>query len=395
MRLTIYPTTTVLAIGILSAICIEPLSCAAADDSPDDLKLREPQLILDIEQVKTTLPLPGVKEYPLPHPGVRTDTRTGMTTNGDIYAGCPGYLWKSTDRGTSWTLGKMPAGGGGGGFGILAGDVFILAYDAPASGVQQNTFVIRSTDFGETWSEPFRLDISPYDFSGAGWCHVYQHPDGTAMMTVTLRHRDRCFEEWDNPRVRGIRDHIFRSGDGGKTWGDRTLLTFHSAETSILALSNSQKMLAFVRSQRDFLAHDPPDLEEKTGAEKGRGWPVKNGVIGESHDGGRTWQNLRLFDTLGSVPGEIVQSPEGTVAVVWLQRYPHDKAEIRVRTTPDQGRTWSKTSYRLMLGTGYPSSVVYPDGTIVTVCENTKMEPNAKIIGKRTLTAAVWKMPDS
>ena len=61
MRLTIYPTTTVLAIGILSAICIEPLSCAAADDSPDDLKLREPQLILDIEQVKTTLPLPRVE----------------------------------------------------------------------------------------------------------------------------------------------------------------------------------------------------------------------------------------------------------------------------------------------------------------------------------------------
>jgi len=387
LRITSIVRLTVLA---SMAAVLHSRECARSDESPEVI---EPLFSFDIEHPKATVPLPGVKLHPLPHPGKRTDTRTAMTENGDIYVGGEGYLWKSTDRGVSWTRDTLPSFGGGGGFGILAGDVFVLAYDAEAPGVKQNTFVMRSTDYGETWSEPFRLDISPYDSSGGGWCHIYQHPDGTAMMTVTLRHRDKAFQEWDNPQVRGMRDHVFRSTDGGKTWGDRTLLAMHAAETSVLALRDSQKMLAYVRAQRGRLPHDPPDLEEKTGAEKDGFWAVKNGVIAESHDAGRTWTNLRLFDTLGGAPGEIVQAPDGTIAAVWLQRYPHEKAEIRVRITRDEGQTWSKITYWLMKGTGYPSSVVYPDGTIVTVCENTEMDRRGKPVGDRSLVAARWTMP--
>ena len=377
---------------VLACLSIVLLSRADAESNGSD-KVVEPIFSFDIELPKTTVPLPDVKLHPLPNPGKRTDTRTGMTENGDIYVGGEGYLWKSTDRGVSWTQDTLPAAGGGGGFGILAGDVFVLAYDAEAAGVVQNTFVMRSTNYGKTWSKPFRLDISPYDFSGGGWCHIYQHPNGTAMMTVTLRHRDKAFEEWDNPQVRGMRDHIFRSTDGGKTWGDRTLLAMHGAETSVLALRGSKKMLAYVRAQRGRLPHDPPNLEEMTGAEKDSGWPVKNGAVAESHDAGRTWTNLRLFDKLGGAPGEIIQTPDGAIAAVWLQRYPHEEAEIRVRITRDEGQTWSKTTYWLMKGTGYPSSVVYPDGTIVTVCENTELNKRGYPVGDRSLVAARWTMP--
>ncbi|MCK4784045.1 MAG: exo-alpha-sialidase, partial [Desulfobacteraceae bacterium] len=95
----------------------------------------------------------------------------------------------------------------------------------------------------------------------------------------------------------------------------------------------------------------------------------------------------------GSIPGEILQVPDGRVAAVWLQRYPHDKAEIRVRISNDEGRTWSRKTYSLMKGNGYPSSVVYPDGTIVTVCENTKMDAAGQPRGRRTMAAARWRMP--
>ena len=152
-------------------------------------------------------------------------------------------------------------------------------------------------------------------------------------------------------------------------------------------------MLAYIRVQRGLLPTDPADLKQKTGAGT-KGWPVKSGVIGESHDGGRTWQRLRLFDTLGSVPGEIIQAPDGRIAAVWMQRYPYEDSEIRVRISHDLGQTWSKTTYWLMKGQGLPSSVVYPDGTIVTVADNTKLDPRAKVVGQRTMAAAHWKLPE-
>ena len=204
------------------------------------------------------------------------------------------------------------------------------------------------------------------------------------MITVTLRNRS-CGNRFH--------DYIFRSTDGGKNWGDRTLLVLYSAESSVLALRGSDRMLAYVRAQRGSLPRDPPDFWQQTGATKENPWPLKNGVVAESIDGGRTWKNLRLFDTYGSVPGELVQAPDGRVAAVWLQRYPYQDSEIRVRVSSDGGRTWENCTYSLFKAHGYPSSVVFPDGTIVTVCENTRMDGGGHPRGKRTMAAVRWQLP--
>ncbi|MEO2045301.1 MAG: sialidase family protein [Pirellulales bacterium] len=358
-------------------------SVYANEDAPQDTFTGQPlPLALDIKHAKKTTPISGAKFFAMPHPGSRTDTRTAMTSAGDIYVCGGGYLWKSTDRGETWSMSTLPHGTGGG-FGILSGDVFILLFDDPESAT---SFVLRSTDFGKTWSNPQPLDIRPFDVSGGGWSHVYQHPDGTAMITLTLRHRKQN---------RFFHDHIFRSTDGGLTWGDRTLLVPYSAESSLLALCDSKRMLTYIRAQRPALPEDPPDFWKQTGATEGHPWPLKNGVVAESNDGGRTWKNLRLFDTYGSVPGEIIQVPDGRVAAVWLQRYPYQDSEIRVRISSDDGRTWEKRTYSLFKAHGYPSSVVYSDGTIVTVCEDTKMDNRGQPRGKRSLAAVRWHFPEN
>lgn len=341
----------------------------------------------EIPHTRTTTPIQGPRIYPMSSPFSRTDTRTGLTRNGHLYAAGSGYLWASRDRGRTWTMRKLPVGTGGG-FGILNGDVFILIHDAPDHSV---TYVQRSTDYGETWSEPFPLDVSPYTFSGSGWSDVYQHPDGTAMITVTLRDRDGV-NEWDNPGVRGFHDHIFRSRDGGRSWGDRTLILPYSAETTLMAVKDSNRMLAYIRAQRPMLAEDPTDFRERTGATPTEEWVLKNGVVAESVDGGRTWVNPRLFDLRGSVPGEFVQVPDGRIAAIWLQRYPYELAEIRARISSDGGRTWGPKTYSLMHGHGYPDSVVYPDGTIVTVCENTDLNHRGRVLGSRTMAALHWRL---
>jgi photosystem II stability/assembly factor-like uncharacterized protein len=331
--------------------------------------------------------IPDVRIYSLPKPDGRSDTRTAMTRAGQIYVGGGKHLWKSADKGKTWTRGKLPHATAGG-FGILADDTFLLVYDDPGGG----TNVIRSVDYGETWSRPFRLEIGPYDQSGGGWAHVHQHADSAAMITVTLRHGKK-WKMWNDPTVCGIRDHIYRSTDGGKTWGDRTLLSVHAAESSLLTLRGSERMLVFIRHQRSHLPDDPADLRTQTGAPQGNPYVCKNGMIAESDDGGRTWKNHRIFDIYGSVPGELIQAPDARVAAVWLQRYPHEEAEIRVRISADGGRNWGRRTYRLMKGNGYPSSVVYSNGTIVTVCENTKMTPAGQPDRPRTMAAARWKLP--
>ena len=353
---------------------------SAAADAPSSIPTEPPEIALDIEHAKTTMPIPGIKIFAMPHPGPRTDTRTAMTKLGDIYVGGGGYLWKSTDRGETWRRRELPHGTGGG-FGILNEDVFILVFDVSD---HSTSSILRSTDYGQTWSEPVALDISPYNYSGGGWSHVYQHPHGTAMMTVTLRRRDQG----------GFHDYIFRSTDGGKTWGDKTLLIPYSAESSLLAVGDSPRMLAYIRAQRGALPTDPPDFWKHTGATQGHPWPLKNGVVAESNDRGRTWKNLRLFDTYGSVPGEFVQAPDRRVAALWLQRYPYQDSEIRVRISSDEGRTWENRTYALFKAHGYPSSVVDSDGTIVTVCEDTKMDTSGRPRGKRTMAAVRWRLPE-
>jgi hypothetical protein len=349
---------------------------------------RAPSIAYDIEHAGKTVPIPGTELFAMPDPGPRTDTRTALMSQGDICVGGAGYLWKSRDRGETWTMTELPCGTAGG-FGILDRDVFILLNDAKEN---LGTSVRRSTDKGSSWSDPVALDIGPYDISGGGWSDVYQHPDGTAMITVTLRRRDG-WDRWDDPAIRGFHDFIFRSTDGGKTWGDRTLIVPYSAETSLLALRDSRRMLCFIRAQRGNLPEDSPDLWKQTGCTQGHAYPLKNGVVAESDDGGRTWKNPRLFDTYGSVPGELIQVPDGRLAAVWLQRYPHDKSEIRVRISADGGRTWGKQNFALRQGHGYPSSVVYADGIIVTVCENTRMTRTGQPVEKRTMAASRWRLP--
>lgn len=172
------------------------------------------------------------------------------------------------------------------------------------------------------------------------------------------------------------------------------MLVPYSAENSVLAVGDSDRMLVYARAQRGSMPSDPPDFWKQTGATKGHAWPLKNGVIAESNDRGRTWKNLRLFDTYGSVPGELIQAPDGRVAALWLQRYPYQTSEIRVRISSDEGRTWEKRTYALFKAHGYPSSVVYGDGTIVTVCENTKMNGGGRPVDKRTMAAVRWRLPE-
>jgi len=265
------------------------------------------------------------------------------------------------------------------GFDILSDDTFVGLSGQP------RPFVMRSTDRGRTWSKPFELDLSPYNYGGGGWPHIMQLPDGTALMTVTLRHGTGANDKQGNPlpqEKQGIYAHIYRSTDSGKTWGDKTMIAPDSAEVSLLMLK-SGKMLAAIRVQRVPQTQRPGETVEQLKAkgfwneEAGQPW-VKHGFLADSHDMGRTWVNLRHFPSeqriVGLCPGELLQLADERVILLYCHRYEPDSG-IYARVSHDDGRTWTNRRYcirrfgpRINGGNGaYPTSTVRPDGTILTV----------------------------
>jgi len=269
---------------------------------------------------------------------------------------------------------------------------------------------MRSTDYGKTWPSFVSLELSPYDGGGAGWSHVHQLPDGTVLLTVTLRHGNarvdlKTKEPLPDDKF-GIHDHIYRSRDSGRTWGDRSLIVKHSAETSVLRLK-SGKLLAAIRCQRAgglvLPGDDIAKLKEIDAWEAAAGIltgkaGIKHAFLADSYDNGYTWTNLRLAPMTpkvkrGLCPSELVQLPDGRVVWVYIQKALSPEAMatsgIYARVSSDDGQTWSSERYRVRLLRDkkrgvYPASTVLKDGTILTLTGGNR--------GNRAL-AVGWRIP--
>ena len=84
----------------------------------------------------------------------------------------------------------------------------------------------------------------------------------------------------------------------------------------------------------------------------------------------------------GEPHGQLVQVPDGRVVLVHDRRYPYQHAHTRARISNDEGRTWEPEIYHVSDGMGYPASVALPDGTVVTITGNTKLDASFRPIGK-------------
>ena len=127
--------------------------------------------------------LPAERNY-IPFEPIRGDARMGVTRAGDVYVALGEKLCCSTDGGRTWTSRDLPEPSGG--FGILRDDTFIVFVGYGDCGV------IRSTDYGKTWSERIALDLAPFTSGGGGWSQIIHPPGMPALMTVTLRKRQKC-----------------------------------------------------------------------------------------------------------------------------------------------------------------------------------------------------------
>ena len=208
----------------------------------------------------------------------------------------------------------------------------------PATGKSPTMFVRRSTDNGRTWSrewsyksELLRLP-SPYG-------RIIPAPDGTLLMGV-----------YGTPRRKatGCRDIsiLLRSTDGGRTWGDESLVAVKHNEIAYAFLPGG-RLLAAARSESGHVATLFSD------------------------DGGRKWSRPLQVTRDGEHPADLTVLASGKVQLTFGRRIRPMGCGVLI--SRDSGVTWDTEREVLLAGDGvrngdlgYPSTVQLRDGAIIT-----------------------------
>ena len=359
----------------------------------------------------------------------RAEVCMGCTQDGDIYAavaascGTGGEsikstqrLFRSSDDGHTW-IGwfiELPDESSLTAFTVLADDSFLVAAAVPS---RQQTCFYRSTDRGREWQVISEIPAEPFEQMGEGFLSLTQLRNGTVLFPVCRWNKaPEGTPNW-------VPQHVFRSTDGATTWQGGGELeatdvvplgsgpasrwpgmggTFPGCyETHIAELANDKLLAAFRYSGYPQPWHKDKIKEWGGNSEAdGIGRLFKHVFLGDSSDGGRTWENLRpLFDAEGSAllvtgecHGQLAELPNGHLVLVHDRRYPYDKGETIGRVSEDGGRTWSRKVYHLSDGCGYPASVALKDGTIITVVGDTRLDAQSRPLEPWSVQVVRWRL---
>ena len=257
---------------------------------------------------------------------------------------------------------------------ILLAYAVLSGYDAsglklPPKGEQWNfdgVYLMRSRDKGKTWTKPVRSEAIHDFYAGHGAVSPYgkivQLADGTVIMAV-------YFAFYDG---RGDESYIFRSKDGGKTWGDPTLLGKGSNETAVLDLGGGRLLAAMRSAKGGHLA------------------------VTRSDDRGYHWSEPAEITKDGEHPADLIRLADGRVLITYGER--NAPMGARAALSRDGGMIWDAAGTVVISGDsptgdcGYPSSVETAKGEIVTlyyqVDDANSVPASAKCI------AARWRVPD-
>ena len=242
-------------------------------------------------------------------------------------------LFKSSDQGKTWSSVpirlkdiKLPQHIPG--FTVTrSGQLWIVHQEPPdRSGdtpYPRDAFVSVSRDRGATWTST-RMDFgrfaprARYTKIDVAWCHpnFIERPDGTVMFSCSMRYPDwEDYRQSDQSRP-GIRDVMIRTTDDGLSWGDPTIVHPHATETAYALNPNQPNhILAATRIQRHALPGEDPEAIKKnlTGVPYPANipWCYKNGLVLESMDGGRTFQE---------VPGGLLGFGAYRWSLVWTEK---------------------------------------------------------------------------
>jgi len=313
------------------------------------------------------------------------DGRIGIISrDGDFHVGMRGRLCfvTSRDGGISWSHSRIVAGAGpddrNAGFGVLPDGSLLLAfmrqdgYDGGTyvgragrpfdpSNPHPRHYLQRSTDGGETWSDPEHF-VLPTPGSWSFYGKIVSLADGTVLLST-------YGSPWLGDR---LSDHmisgVLRSPDGGRTWEPLCVIggepppeaTARPAagepgkcgfnETALLPLP-SGRILAAARLEHRDRARIGPNL-----------------YLGHSDDAGRTWSPLRRLTNGDEHPANLLLLQDGRILLTYGSRNP--PFGVHGMISRDGGETWDRDNVVQLVteatnrDCGYPSAVQLDDGRI-------------------------------
>jgi len=207
--------------------------------------------------------------------------------------------------------------------------------------------VMRSSDHGRSWSSPVKIPGGPDSLALASYSSILQLPDGTVLMPLYAYIEGEEEEAGQQSSPRHF-SYLYRSRDGGRSWGDRSLIAAGFNETNLVRLK-SGKLLAVMREEQK---------------------PPGRSALAESSDGGRHWSRPRYVTGASQHPASLLQMPEGTVVLSHGVRHPPFGAQALL--SRDNGQTWDRTrkimlGYHSWGGGGYPCTIRLDSGHLLTL----------------------------
>ncbi|MCG3148642.1 MAG: hypothetical protein PCFJNLEI_02087 [Verrucomicrobiae bacterium] len=290
------------------------------------------------------------------------------------------------------------------------------------------TFLMRSTDNGQTWSAPVIITNTPLDDRDAGLCVC---PDGTIIVTWFTYWKRQWPERWPD-HMRNVsaqdvanwsspglidgenhrRGHwLRRSTDGGRTWEPPLRVPPTAPHGPIVCTAGR---LLYVGNDAYDRAGKTSSIIAAESRDQGQTWqvigrtgmfPTAQGYLCEPHvvevspgrlvamaryeerpktqedqnaflwqfdstDGGRTWTAPRPTEIWGKPP-HLIRLRDGRLLVTYGIR--HAPTGQRACLSTDGGQTWDYR-HEIVLrddapdeDLGYPATVECADGTLVTV----------------------------
>ncbi len=214
--------------------------------------------------------------------------------------------------------------------------------------------VIRSRDGGNTWSDPLTLPYPEEDLRLHPHGQMRRLADGDLVFNARGYYTQERYAK--NPELPERMSYLYWSADDGGSWDKTTLVKAGGSETGFLQL-DEEHWVAIVRF------NDRPNQ------------------FAHSFDGGTTWtrwdptvegagRRHAESRSMPASPGSIAALPNGTVLATYGYRgYPFGVRAVVGRdggVTFDTDREYILNDTAYHCDCGYPSTVCFDDGTIVT-----------------------------